>query len=1196
MILASAKSVVETKTEGLLQTVLERLDRGEKEIRWVGIKGGALAYLLSELVMEQRLPLVVLTSSSQRASELFEETRFFLQGIDGIEPLLFPSRRSKPFYLSPPSLQRFEQRAETLLALSSQQKIPILFTSIHGLIEKTLPRKEFQSFLKRISLGDSVDREILSETLYQLSYTRTALVQEKGEYSVKGGIIDYFSIGASLPIRIEFGEEGIESLRSFDPKTQRSLASVEEVILPPRTEFVWGGSQQDRLKRKLKERADEIGLPKPKRDSLMSEMENPNLSPQIPPLLPFFYDSLTNLLDYLPPTTQWVLEDPIDLDREWEKLKDEMAENYRLSSESLLLPAPEEIFSSFEEIKRELQPCPKIFIDKVDLYQVESHFGETLYFQCRDHKALRKEMSEHRNRGLAPLVKQLREWSSEGIRSFIIGHTEERLNQLAQLLQGHDLPTRFQAPPPHPSPSALWGEGKGEGITLIEGNLKEGFVLMDEKIAILTEEEIFGSRPRPPSTRSGRQAFLNTFSQLKADDLVVHLEHGIGAYQGLQHLVVDGIPNDFLLIVYANNDRLYLPVDRLRLLQKHIGAGGKKLRLDRLGGEQWERTKARGARSVQEIAKDLVELYATRQQVRGHAYSPRDPLFQEFEASFPYEETLDQQTAIEDVLTDMGSERPMDRLLCGEVGYGKTEVATRAAFRAASDGKQVALLVPTTILAQQHYRTFIERLQGLPVRVEVLNRFVPNRKQKEILQDLKLGRIDILIGTQRILQEDVIFRDLGALILDEEHRFGVRDKEKIKQLKKSVDVLAMTATPIPRTLQLSLIGARDLSVINTPPTGRKPIETFLIPDNDKMIQEGILKELERKGQIFFVHNRIETLAETANRLKQLIPRLRIGVAHGQMSSQQLEKVIIDFIDQRTDCLVCTSIIGSGIDIPSANTLFIDRADRFGLSDLHQLRGRVGRSAEKAYAYLLVPTPLILTPEAQRRLQAIQEHSDLGSGFKLAMEDLDIRGAGHLLGETQSGHITALGYELYQQMLEKALSELKGEMLEEEIEPEIQLKVPAYIPEAFIPEVGERLSLYKRLSGLLASEEIALCREELEDRYGPLPPPFENLIRILTIKTGLRPLRIQKIEFHRNQISYLFDPKTPLHSEAMLQQLHQDRIQFRFVSSHQLVISARNQIGIAILTEVENQLKKWFSLLEKEEPCHPSVLKGGQDIL
>ncbi|MBI4208606.1 MAG: transcription-repair coupling factor [Deltaproteobacteria bacterium] len=1183
MTLASAKSVVETKTENLLQTVRERLDRGERELHWVGLKGGALAYLLSKLIVEQRLPCVVLTSSSQRASELFDEAHFFLQGIEEIKPLFFPSRRSKPFYLSPPSLPRFEQRAETLLALSLQQKIPILFTSIHGLIEKTLPRKEFQSLIQPVSLGDSIDREILSEALHQRGYTRTSLVQGKGEFSVKGGIVDYFPIGASLPIRIEFGEERIESLRSFDPKTQRSLTSVEEVTLAPRTEFVWGSAQQDRLKHKLKERADEIGFPKPTRDSLMSEMENPNFSPQIPPLLPFFQDSLANLLDYLSPTTQWILEDPIDLDREWERLKNEMAENYRLASESLLLPAPEKIFSSFEEIKRDLQSYPKIFVDKIDLYQVESHFGETLYFQCRDHKGLRKEMSEHRDQGLAPLVQQLREWSSEGIQTFIVGHTEERLNQLAPLLQGHGLPTHLRTHSPHPSPSPLWEEGKGKGITLIPGNLKEGFVLIDERISILTEEEIFGSRPHPPSTRSGRQAFLNTFSQLKMGDLVVHLEHGIGAYQGLQHLVVDGIPNDFLLIGYANNDRLYLPVDRLRLLQKHIGAGGKKLKLDRLGGEQWERTQAKVARSVQEVAKDLVELYATRCQVRGHAYSPRDPLFQEFEASFPYEETPDQQTAIEDVLTDMGSEKPMDRLLCGEVGYGKTEVATRAAFRAASDGKQVAFLVPTTILAQQHYRTFIERLQGLPVRVEVLNRFVPNRKQKEILQDLKLGRIDILIGTQRILQKDVIFRDLGALILDEEHRFGVRDKEKIKQLKKSIDVLAMTATPIPRTLQLSLIGARDLSVINTPPIGRQPIETFLVPDNDKMIQEGILKELERKGQIFFVHNRIETLTETANRLKQLIPQLRIGVAHGQMSSQQLEKVIIDFIDQRTDCLVCTSIIGSGIDIPSANTLFIDRADRFGLSDLHQLRGRVGRSSEKAYAYLLVPTSLILTPEAQKRLQAIQEHSDLGSSFKLAMEDLDIRGAGHLLGETQSGHIAVLGYELYQQMLEKALSELKGETLEhEEMEPEIQLKVPAYIPEAFIPEVSERLSLYKRLSGLLTSEEIALCQEELEDRYGPLPPPFQNLMRVLTIKTILRPLRIQKIEFHRNQISYLFDPKTPLHSEVLLRQLHQNKTQFRFVSSHQLVTSARNQIGIAILGEVENQLEKWLSLLEKEE--------------
>lgn len=1157
--------------------LLKKLHQNERELHGVGLKGGFLSFLLSRIQKKESVPLFILTASSQRAKELFQDLSFYLKG-EGAPPLLWPARQPKVFYLSPPAMESLHQRVEVLLHLLSSPQSCTVVVPIRGLLEKTIPKKEFESTLFEIEESGTLDREALEEKLSEFGYERTVTVREKGEYAVKGGIVDCFAIGSEYPIRIEWSGDQIASLRHFDPQTQRSLDTLKRFPLAVRTEFLWREQERERLKQKVKERADDTGFPKSERERLIEEIERPAFSPQLLNHLSSFYDSLETLFDYLPAKSQIVLEDPIALVRRLERVSREIDKNYQIFSESgILLPPPDAHFASPEAVEGGWNRFPRISIDKIELYEIDADSKNTVYFDTTDPKVLRRQIREDRKGGFAPLARQIREWRAERVRTIIVDWKEERLSLLAEFLKAYSVATRAVASPDW---EKIVEEQSPQEALLIKGELSEGFFSADERIALLTEKEIFGAPRKIPSTRSTHKAFLNHFSQLKPGHPVVHLEHGVGLYEGLQHMTIDGVVNDFLLIRYANNDRLYLPIDRLRLLQRYIGGGDKTPKLDRLGGKQWAKTKRRVARSIQEIAKDLVELYAARQAIPGHAYSPRDSILREFEASFPYEETPDQERAIEEILADMERPRPTDRLLCGEVGYGKTEVALRAAFRAATDGRQVAFLVPTTILAQQHYRTFLDRLNTLPLRVEVLNRFVPKRRQKEILRDLAEGRVDLLIGTHRILQKDVVFRNLGMLIIDEEHRFGVRAKEKIKQMRRSIDVLAMTATPIPRTLQLSLIGARDLSVINTPPVGRQPIATYLVPNTDAVIQEALVKELARNGQIFFVHNRIDTLTDVANRLKSLVPRLRIGIAHGRLSALQMEKVVIDFIDRRIDCLVCTSIIGSGIDIPSANTILIDRAEQFGLSDLHQLRGRVGRRSEKGYAYLLVSPHSILTSEAERRLQAIQEMSTLGSSFQLALEDLDIRGAGHLLGETQSGHIATIGFELYQQMLEKALAEMKGETFEEEIEPEIQLKVPAYIPEESVPEVSERLSLYKRLSGISSEKEIEPTREELRDRLGPLPPPLENLIRIIGIKVGLRKLRIRRVEFNRNRISFLFDATTPLPPRKMIERLRHKKNDFRFVSGEKLILSTKNQIGIAIIEEVEKQLKEWLQLLEE----------------
>ena len=694
-------------------------------------------------------------------------------------------------------------------------------------------------------------------------------------------------------------------------------------------------------------------------------------------------------------------------------------------------------------------------------------------------------------------------------------------------------------------------------------------------MTVISEEDVFGRKVARRKWRPVREGyFLKSFGELKEGDFVVHTDHGIGLYRGLQKLTIDRIKNDFLLLEYLDGDKLYIPIDRLDQIQRYIGPDGYVPKIDKLGGLSWEVVKEKVKKSVREVAEELVSIYAAREIMERDAFSPPDHLYDEFSAAFEFEETPDQARAIEDIHLDMNDAKPMDRLICGDAGFGKTEVALRASFRAVMDGKQVAVLVPTTILAEQHYRTFSLRLKDYPMCVDVLNRFKTKAEQQKILEGIRKGAVDIVIGTHRLLQKDLDFKDLGLVIIDEEQRFGVAHKEKLKKLRTLVDVLTLTATPIPRTLHLSLVGIRDLSIINTPPEDRQPIKTYVLEFNEEVIREAIRAELRRKGQVFFLHDRVRSIFTMARFLEKLVPEARMGVVHGQMKPREIEDIMARFVRGDVDVLVCTSIIGSGLDIPTANTIIINRADRFGLAQLYQIRGRVGRAKEEAAAYLLVPKGAMLSRDAQKRLQVIMDFSEPGSGFRIASSDLDIRGGGNLLGTSQSGHVSAVGYELYTELMEKTIRELRGEpMPEEEIKPEINLGLPAFIPADYMPDEHQRLVTYKRISLAVTEEELSELRGELTDLYGFIPPEVDNLFEVIRIKNLLKSVKGKKMGYDGKSLFIFFHEKSPVDPAKLLELARKKIRGMKLTPDYKLYLSMPNLTGDEIIRYAKTLLQE-----------------------
>jgi transcription-repair coupling factor (superfamily II helicase) len=770
-------------------------------------------------------------------------------------------------------------------------------------------------------------------------------------------------------------------------------------------------------------------------------------------------------------------------------------------------------------------------------------------------------------------AEKIKSWLSEDMFIFLFCPAPEALQRMKHLLLSYDLPVQISSS----GDSVLEIIDRSQGnpqLVLLEGEISTSFIIPAMKLVFLSEEEIFVKKAPRRRVRPMREGyFIKSFGDLKEDDFIVHTDFGIGIYRGLKKITVGRIENDFLIIEYLDGDKLYIPVNSLEKIQRYLGPDGYVPKIDRMGGTSWEAVKEKVKKSVREYAEELVAIYAAREALERKSFAPPDRIYEEFCSTFEFEETPDQDKAIEDIHLDMDDSKPMDRLICGDAGFGKTEVAIRSAFRAVMDGKQVAVLVPTTILAEQHYQTFSRRFRDFPVRVEVLNRFKSAAEQKKIIEEMKNQKVDIVVGTHRLLQKDIEFKDIGLVIIDEEQRFGVAHKEKLKKMRTLVDVLTLSATPIPRTLHLSLVGIRDLSIINTPPENRVSIKTYVLEFDEDAIKAAVEKELARQGQVFFVHDRVRSIYSMARLVQRLVPQARVGVVHGQMKSAEIEKAMTGFIRHECDVLVCTTIIGSGLDIPGANTIIINRAEKFGLAQLYQIRGRVGRSSQEAFAYLLLPRGAMLSREAMKRLQVIKEFSEPGSGFRIAYNDLEIRGGGNLLGISQSGHISAVGYELYTELMEKTVREIKGEEIgEEELLPEIQLGISAFIPEEYVQDVHQRLVLYKRISLAGSDEDINQIKSELQDCYGDLPASVGNLLQVISIRNCLKPLKGKKMGYDGKYLYIFFRDNSPVDPAKIIALYHKKIKDLRFTPDYKLYVPAPAIHGKEILEQARLLLK------------------------
>jgi transcription-repair coupling factor (superfamily II helicase) len=1032
-------------------------------------------------------------------------------------------------------------RMRAFAALTSGRRC-LVVTSLPALVQKTLPQSILTDYMSTISLGDLLDREAVVDKLIRGGYTRQTLVETKGDFSARGNILDIYPADAPGPYRIELMGDEVESIRQFDPATQRSQRELLEFPIIPVRELVLTDRRRQRAIRHIRTTAGELELPRQVRDHLTDVIDNNLLSSLNPMYLSLFYGMedtpsapdglMASLLDFCSGEELVFVDDSAALNRAGEDLENAVSrlliqarqENkFYLDTRSFLFP--------YTETLDRLSAFNRIDYRELHYHIVPGEEGPAAAVHIPYHTentALPRGNITAAAEGLMiPLVTSIRQDLEAQRLVIFMCPGREDIHRMTHLMEGYGL-----KPSSEPSVSSLVEmvtNPAGGRLILREGKIAAGFRLTEWGLAVYAEEELFGRKHARRPTRPAREGyFLKSFSELSPGDYIVHKDHGIGVYQGLQKMSVATIENDYLLIEYAEKDRLYIPVDRLDQIQRYVGPEGYVPKIERLGGNTWEAVKERVKRSIREVAEELVATYAAREVIERDAFAAPDRLYEEFCATFEYEETPDQIKAIEDIHEDMSREKPMDRLICGDAGFGKTEVALRASFRAAMDGRQVAVLVPTTILAEQHYQTFRRRLQDYPLRIEVLNRLKSKKEQQDIIADVNRGNVDILIGTHRILQKDVSFRNLSLVIVDEEQRFGVIHKERLKKIRTLVDVLTLSATPIPRTLHLSLIGIRDLSIINTPPEDRQPIQTYVFEFNEETIRDAIRQELTRGGQVFFLHDRIQSIYTMARFIEKLVPEARIGVVHGRMKPGEIEDTMVRFVQGTFHVLVCTTIVASGVDIPSANTIIINRADRLGLSQLYQIRGRVGRGREEAFAYILVPRGAMLSRDAQKRLQTLIDFSEPGSGFRIASNDLEIRGTGNLLGTSQSGQVSAVGYELYTELMEKTIRELKGETLpREEIRPEIHLGIPAFIPEEYMADEHQRLLMYKRISLAESDEEIDTIREELIDCYGFIPQEVANLLDTIRLRQLLQGLKSRKLTCDARYLSIQFTSDSPV---------------------------------------------------------------------
>ena len=1103
---------------------------------WGNLPGAALSLAIAEAASSAGRFTLLLTADSQAADRLEQELRFFAPDL----PVLpFPDWETLPYDLFSPHQDIISQRIASLYRLPELSH-GILVVPVTTALHRLAPTRFLLGSSLVLDVGQTIDVEQMRLRLEASGYRCVDTVYEHGAFAVRGALIDLFPMGSKLPYRIDLFDDEIETLRTFDPETQRSIDKVDSVRLLPAREFPMQKEEVTRFKARFRERFD-VDF---RRSAIFQDLASGIIPAGIEYYLPLFFEETSTLFDYLPADTQVFSLPGVEQAAEhfWNDVRGRYEDRRGDLSRPLLPPA--ELFLPVEDCFARLKQWPRVVVSTEDL---DPGVGRER-FPARALPNLAIEAKA--NQPLAELANFLDQFPG---RVLFTAESAGRREVLLELLERLKL---------RPHTVDGWADfiTGSERLAITIAPLDEGLLLDEPAMALIAESPLFGQRVMQRRRRDKRgetanDAVIKNLTELREGAPVVHIDHGVGRYLGLATLEIDGQAAEFLTLEYAEGAKLYVPVANLHLIARYTGSDDALAPLHRLGSEAWQKAKRKAAEQVRDVAAELLDIYARRAARKGYAFADPSADYATFSAGFPFEETPDQQAAIEAVRADMLAPKPMDRLVCGDVGFGKTEVAMRAAFIAVHSGRQVAVLVPTTLLAQQHYNSFRDRFADWPVRVEVMSRFKSAKEVASAAAELAEGKIDILIGTHKLLQDDVRFKDLGLAIIDEEHRFGVRQKEQLKALRSEVDILTLTATPIPRTLNMAVAGMRDLSIIATPPARRLSVRTFVMEQNKSTVKEALLRELLRGGQVYYLHNDVKTIEKCAAELAELVPEARIGIGHGQMRERELEQVMSDFYHKRFNVLVASTIIETGIDVPSANTIVIERADKFGLAQLHQLRGRVGRSHHQAYAYLLTPTRQKVSADAEKRLEAIANTQDLGAGFVLATNDLEIRGAGELLGEGQSGQIQAVGFTLYMEMLERAVKAIrKGTQpnLEQPLGggPEINLRLPALIPEDYLPDVHARLILYKRIASAADEEGLKDLQVEMIDRFGLLPEPTKNLMRLTSLKLHAEKLGIKKVDAGPNGGKIEFEAETPVDPLTLIKLIQGQPKRYKFEGATQ----------------------------------------------
>ncbi len=1093
------------------------------------------AHLIAGINEEFNNSTIVITNSELKAKEIYNDLKFFMKD----RVMLYPSKDVIFYWADVKSLDIIKQRFDIISKIINNEKITVVL-SAEALFDRLVPLNIFKEFIFDINTGDSIDLNELCQKLVLMGYERCEMVEGQGQFALRGGIFDIYSAVSSHAVRIEFWGDEVDSIRILDTVSQRSIENTKTIKIYPMRELVYKNEDVETAindinaeLQGLKKATDQLKITV---NEAIERLDTQKSFSGVEKYITYFYKNTSTLIDYFDRPIIYV-DEPNRIREHCEFITNEFVNSIESRiDKGYMLPNQLKMIYTYDDIIGKIEKSTSVLMT-------------SLMSTLRDFKP--KELVDFQVKATSLVKNDLNLISDD------LSYLCKNDYRIIFLAGGHTHCERMLTELHERNINAVYLENIEDaeierGIVYItRGSLSHGFEYVRNKFAVVSEKDAFGeNKKNKRKNRNKRKdgVAIQNISDLKVGDYVVHENHGIGIFKGIEQIITDGISRDFIKIGYAKEDVLYVAISQMDMVQKYIGGEATKPKLNRLGSTNWEKAKARARQAAFISAKELVELYAERQKVNGFKYSPDTIWQKEFEEDFEYDETDDQLNSIAEIKEDMESGKVMDRLLCGDVGFGKTEVAIRAAFKTVQDGKQVAYLVPTTILARQHYMTFVERMENYPINIEMMSRFRTPKQQKETIENLKKGKTDIVIGTHRILSKDMSFKDLGLVIIDEEQRFGVKHKDKLKELRKNVNVLTLSATPIPRTLHMSMTGIRDMSVLAEPPDDRIPIQTYVLEYDPECVKDAIHRELARNGQVYFLHNRVTNIAETTNKLQELVPEARFAFAHGQMSQRELEDIMMDFMDGEIDVLVCTTIIETGLDIPNVNTIIISNADKMGLSQLYQLRGRVGRSTRTSYAYLMYARDKVLNTDAEKRLQTIKEFTEFGSGFRVAMKDLEIRGAGNLLGAEQHGHMDSVGYELYCKLLNEAVMELKGETISTEFETLIDIKLNAFIPNAYISNEDQKLEMYKKISLISNLDDYYDVQEELEDRYGDIPRAVNNLIEVAYVKTLAHNIGATNVKQIKNKVLIYFKPDANVAGEKLMKLITESRGRLLFTNT------------------------------------------------